>query len=107
MTTYRKSEALIGLMLILILFYFGLFFVDVQHVIYAIFVTCPFILFMGQSSTIEKVLGIASIIMTGILSYLNYFSLNIISYLCYLLTSIVVFGIYAIIKSVYKNQKMN
>ncbi len=104
MTTYRKSVALIGLMLIS---YFGLFFVDVQHVIYAIFVTCPFILFMGQSSTIEKVLGIASIIITGILSYLNYFSLNIISYLCYLLTSIVVFGIYAIIKSVYKNQKMN
>lgn len=77
MTTYRKSVALIGLMLILILSYFGLFFVDVQHVIYAIFVTCPFILFMGQSSTIEKVLGIASIIITGILSYLNYFSLNI------------------------------
>ena len=43
MTTYRKSEALIGLMLILILSYFGLFFVDVQHVIYAIFVPIYFI----------------------------------------------------------------
>ena len=74
MTTHRKSEALIGLMLILILSYFGLFFVDVQHVIYAIVVTRPVILIMGQSSTIEKVLGIASIIITGILSYLNYCS---------------------------------
>ena len=103
---YRKPLALTGLLLIWVLSYFGLFFVNVQQATYAIFVVFPFISLIGQSSRIEKVLVLASILIIGILSYLNCFSLNITSYLCYLLTSIIVFGIYAIIKSVYKKSKI-
>lgn len=102
----RKTLALLGMVALWVSAYYDVF-GNLQQMCYITFVVTPVFAFVSNLSKLGICLSIVSIVIVGILSYFNCFSLNFISFLIYFLGSLFVDVIILTYKHLTNKQEVN
>lgn len=102
----RKTLALLGMVALWVLAYYDIFF-NLQLMCYLTFVVNPVFALVSKLSKLGICLSIVCIVIVGVLSYFNCFSLNFISFLIYFLGSLFVDVIILTYKHLTNKQEVN